>query len=495
MANSFTITVTTTEQATAIQTFSVTPTGNINGVDNINGYTATGKTAVPITGISNVVAFVPDGKGSYTTINGTGGSGTFTIPGVPQGYFLLQISGGNVNTLLWTSASDVDLSSAYAGRLDTTFPNSTPTINVNFTNPVGGYDCRLVIPNLGPFVYVDESNLFTCGTIWKSSYDWSNPLADPAKGDQTYVYLRQGAGTFLNDTWTGIAFASFAGPFDLAIPDGSSVNFSGSTVVQPLNSTVRANLGVTQLTTLAKGVQPGFPQYPYGPDFILGVQPFTADYYLGDWSGPFNENTYVYLNELVPLDLYPLSSSFNTDADLGDVRYANPFPSSWATYAGLRILGKISYTADGASFPATVNGGIGTYSLTMPTSGSPIEPLVGPATSIKVNGTDFFQDQSNTGTQPVISWSPPSSGTSDGYSLSVVQLEVKNTATVTGKPYTIYTTQTSVTIPPGILQAGNQYFIQLRAFKGNSNVETAPRYESFPWGFADAFSGKLHVGQ
>jgi hypothetical protein len=493
VANSFTITATTTEHATAMQTFSVTPTGNINGVDNLNGYTANGKTVLPITGISNVMAFVPDGKGSYTTITGTGGSGTFTVPGVPAGYFMLQISGGNVNTLLWTSASDVDLSSAFQGRLDATYPTNTPTLNVNFTNPVGGDNCYLITPNLGPYVYINEPNFYTCGYTWKGTYDWSNALPEPDKGDQTYVYLYQDLGPFLNGTWLGNAFASSAGPLDLAIPDGGNVNVSGTTVAQPPSSTVRANLGVAQLTTLAKGVHPGFPYYPDGPHFFVGIQPFTADYYLGDWVGPLNRNTYVF--QIAPLNLSPNLNTFNTDADLGDVSYSNPFPSSWPPFAALRILGKIPYTTDGATYPVTVNGGIGTYSLTMPTSGSPIEPLVGPATSIKVNGTDFFQDQSKTGTQPVISWDPPSSGTPDGYSLSVVQLELRGTSSHIGGVYTIYTTQTSVTIPPGILKASNQYFIQLRAFKGNSSVETAPRFESFPVGFADAFSGNLHVGQ
>ena len=37
-------------------------------------------------------------------------------------------------------------------------------------------------------------------------------------------------------------------------------------------------------------------------------------------------------------------------------------------------------------------------------------PLVGPATSIAINGNDFFQDQPNAGTQPVVSWRAPAVG-------------------------------------------------------------------------------------
>ena len=491
--NNFTITATTTEGATATQAFSVTPTGNINGTNNVVGYSATGKMVEPETNISSVLAFIPDGKGSYTTITGTAGPGTFTIPDVPAGYFLLQVNAGNGNILLWTSTSDVDLSTAYAGRLNPTFPTSTPTLNINFTNPIGGYDCYLIVPNLGPWVYINEADFYTCNATWKYADYWTDALPDPAKGDQTYIYLYQGIDNLLNGMWGGNIFASSAGPLNLSIPDGGNVNFSGSTVVEPLNGTVRANLGVAQLTTLAKGVQPGFPEDTARPYFFIGVQPFTTDYYLGNWFGPVNRNTYLF--QVAPLRLSPNSQTFDTDADLGDIKYSNPFPSSWATFAALQIEGKISYTADGSSSPTTVNGGLGTYSLTMPTSGSPIEPLVGPATSIKINGADFFQDQSNIGTQPVVSWSPPSSGTPDGYSLSVVQLKSVGTDSKVGNVYTIYTTQTSVTIPPGLLETGYAYFFQLQAFKGNSNIEMAPRYESFPWGWADAFSGTLHVNQ
>ena len=121
-------------------------------------------------------------------------------------------------------------------------------------------------------------------------------------------------------------------------------------------------------------------------------------------------------------------------------------------------------------------------------------PLVGPATAIKINGNDFFQPQPSAGTQPLVSWSAPLVGTPDGYSLNITQLTLQGLSTLPGNQYTIYTTQTSITVPPGLLHTGYAYVFQLQTFKGNSNVEKAPQFATFPWGYADAFSGLVHVG-
>ena len=89
-SNGFTITATTSEQASATQMFAVTPNGNIDGVVNVIEYTSNGKAVTPVQ-VDGVVAYVPTVSGSYTQIAGTGGLGTFSVSGVPSGYFLLQV--------------------------------------------------------------------------------------------------------------------------------------------------------------------------------------------------------------------------------------------------------------------------------------------------------------------------------------------------------------------------------------------------------------------
>jgi hypothetical protein len=497
VSNSFTITATTTEHASTTQIFSVAPAGNINGAVNYVDYTATGKILVPDTSITTVLAFVPDGKGSYTTIQGTANAGAFSIPGVPPGSFMLEVGDGKRNNqLLWTSVSDVDMSVALQGRVDASYPAVPPTLNVHFSVPQAGSPetCNLVVPNLGPDTYLTKFDVLTCNSQWRQFEDWSFGLADPAKGDQTYVYADLPVADLLNHTWTGHSLADFAGPFDLQIADGANVDFSGSMTAQAPNASVRANLAVAQLVSLSSAISPNFT-VAGSPDFLIGVQPFTSDYYLSPSPAPVNWGIGTRIFQIAPLFLYPYSTGYNTDADLGDVSYANPFPAAWPAYASLRLLGQVPYLADGATYPTQMWGGIVTVTLNMPTAGSPIGPLVGPPTAVKIDGNDFFQSQPNASTQPVVSWNPPSVGTPDGYSLSIIQLKKTGTITKAGTVFTIYTTQDSITIPPELLEPGSAYAFQLEAFKGNPNVETAPRYSSFPWGYADAFSGTIHVSQ
>ena len=65
-------------------------------------------------------------------------------------------------------------------------------------------------------------------------------------------------------------------------------------------------------------------------------------------------------------------------------------------------------------------------------------------------------------------------GTPDGYSLNIIQLTtVGGGITIIGGQNTIYTAQTSIVLPPGLLKSGYAYVFQLQTFKGNSNVGTA----------------------
>jgi len=489
IVNGFTITATTSEQGSATQMFSVTPNGNINGVLNTIDYNSSGKVVTPGQ-TTGVVAYIPTGTGSYTQITGTTGSGTFSVPNVPPGYFMLQVGfNSTYSQLLWTNASDVDFSNPVQGRTDSTRGTTTPTLNVNFTIPVADSvdQSYLFIPNLGSYVFLHDSNFPKCNSQWTDSFSWYFPLADPTKGDQTYVYHSQPVADLLNHTWTGNQLTDFAGSLALAKPDGGNVNFSGSMAAQTSNVSVRANISVSQFAALAGGVSPTFSGTSV---FTMNVQPYTAEYYLN--LGPVNANTDN--STIAPLVLFPYAQT-GTDADLGDVPYSDPFPTAWPTYAAFNLIAHLPYAADGGTTPAEFWGGIGTLTLNLPTSGSPMVPMVGPATSIKINGNDFFQAQPSAGTQPVVSWSAPSVGIPDGYSLNIIQLTtVGGGVTIIGGQNTIYTTQTSITLPPGLLKSGYAYVFQLQTFKGNSNVGTAPQLATFPWGYADAFSGLVHVG-
>jgi hypothetical protein len=481
IANAFVVTATTSEGGNAEQNFSVTPNGTISGIYVSIEYTETGTNTVPFQP-QTVIAYVPGANGVYSSISGTGSNGSFSIPGVPAGYYLLDVDGG----YLWTSASDIDLTLPLQGRLNYASPQNETTLNIDVTEQTdqNTADCYLFVPNINVFFY-DFSLYPPCaGAAWNKSYDWIYALPDATQGDRTYLY-RTEATELANNTWTGSVLTDYAGPFSLTIPDGGNVTLSGNLTPQNPGSSVRGNLDIADLVGLEPKVS---PNYSGIYSFRMYVQPFTSTYFLSHLGTANLEYTQ-------PPDsfvLYPFTED-GQNVDLGDVSYSNPFPGTWTPYTALTVIGNLPYSADGATVPWSFVAGAGTYSTTFPTGSTPIAPLVGQATGITINGSDFYSDQPNAGAQPVIAWNTPTLGTADGYYLIIYRLDSFSGLTFPGQVSVIATGKTSITLPPGLLQTGYAYVFQLTAFQGNPQVETAPYYNYFPWGYAEAFSGYVHV--
>ncbi|HET8732345.1 MAG TPA: hypothetical protein VFM45_01105, partial [Anaeromyxobacteraceae bacterium] len=76
---------------------------------------------------------------------------------------------------------------------------------------------------------------------------------------------------------------------------------------------------------------------------------------------------------------------------------------------------------------------------------------------------DFFGGGTGIGTTPTLSWSPPRVGTPDVYSITVTALANVGGTTRPVAIAKIYTPETSATVPPGILQAGQGYVLHVQA--------------------------------
>ena len=98
---------------------------------------------------------------------------------------------------------------------------------------------------------------------------------------------------------------------------------------------------------------------------------------------------------------------------------------------------------------------------------------------------------------PTFSWVKPAIGTPDYYQVVVEHLYLSLNAA--GRYVTAYapvalidTPHTSLTLPPGILQAGEAYMVSLGAFNtGYVHPDQAPRRRGFPLGIATVMSGTL----
>ena len=141
IADSFTVTATSSEGGRATQSWSLTPAGTINGSWIDTRWTSKGSSDIPLDWTKARFApqaLVPQPDGTFVAIVGSGNSdGTFTIPNVPGGYYWLQAAPGP--SLFWTSSSSIDLGRDTVGVPVGLIPNNEKTtfdFNINGLDPV-----------------------------------------------------------------------------------------------------------------------------------------------------------------------------------------------------------------------------------------------------------------------------------------------------------------------------------------------------------------------
>src|SRR5215471_16877086 len=122
ISNAFTVTATTSEAASATQSWNVSPTGivTVNFVDTY--WEPTGPVQIPVNSIATlaVSAVVPQTDGSFTVLKGASTSpGVISIAGVPAGNYWLAFGGVSLlpdaTSAYWTNTSIFDAGRDVAG--------------------------------------------------------------------------------------------------------------------------------------------------------------------------------------------------------------------------------------------------------------------------------------------------------------------------------------------------------------------------------------------
>jgi hypothetical protein len=192
VSNTFTLRATTSEGGTATQTFSVVPSGNINGIVQTKFFYRDGTKIVPFDLSGAPVQIYVPGAAGYASQPGNS-DGTFTIPNIPPGNFWLSVPSGN---WIWTNQSDLTLTANAIGRSD-----ATPT------NVLRAYSMGLSIPSqAGDWMEWFSADALTDqlanwgdgpSSTWANSQLWSggpSSLADTTKQDEVFLtHLQQGA--------------------------------------------------------------------------------------------------------------------------------------------------------------------------------------------------------------------------------------------------------------------------------------------------------------
>ena len=428
-----------------------------------------------------IQALVPNTSGGFDTLAGVGHSdGTFSITGVPEGYYWLRFG----TTYLWTSAGSVDWSSDLFGRADAVYPGTSPTnLSLSLMNLAtwqGADELAWEVPNQGtalslPLTSGDITNAPAPGASTLSGFtmnfagsDISFPLLDATKGDQAYLnqLTTRSAGA---ETYRALA-KSFVAPAT-TMTDGVAANLSGGFLDVPQTSTLRLNWQRSAFAAFAPGVNPSAA--PSGSFFFTYAYPLPSSYGL-----PYNA-----------FQLLDYTGTGTGDLDLGDLAYGNPFPASWSVAAEAYQAFNVSYLAPGASRPLVLTRYAYQATTTLPTATSPMTPLLGPAQNPKINGKDLFTNQLSVGTNPILSWSAPAVGSASGYVVTCYRLFASGGNTSLQNIGRFRTRTTSIKLPNGVMASGNTYIFTISSLRASGvDIGSTPFKTSLPYAFTTSMS-------
>lgn len=466
-------------QATAVQRRTVT------GLYSFLFHLASGTTQQPIDlSAMKIEAVAPDGAGGFEVIPATArrSDGTYAIAGVPEGPHWVRLG----TRYVWTDEGFVDWSFDFFGRADAVFPTLPTRLVLNAGNlapwqttdtlawavPQQGYSLALPLtdPALANAPRLGETALGAFGFELGPNGLFVN-LLDAGKGD--IAYLNQLA------TLPAVQALQSTGPVrvlarSMVLPPLTTADGAASTVNSGfLDIAANARLRLRfQRATFGRYADAVFPGAVPTAN-LLAVSTFALPPLFG-----------------TPGDAYSLLE-FNTlggeDADFGLLRYGNPFPRDWNRVIDGFVGYTRNYLAPGATVSEPLQRGILVSQLmdaaTHDDASATLAPTVTPPRRPQINGKTLFNNQLGIGASPQLSWAAPELGSPGRYFVRVFELVNVGTRSGLRSRASFTTAQTSMTVPPGLLEAGHLYVLTIAAI-GTSTPVTQPNRSSLPLAFA-----------
>jgi hypothetical protein len=289
-----------------------------------------------------------------------------------------------------------------------------------------------------------------------------------------------------SDTLTYIQLVNHMGTVNYKVAEASG-SVTGITMTNGMPLTL-PSATITPLTSLtAHDVSWNIPNYQ-SQQIQMAVHPAATvsahEYHLGVLGAPASNGWIGWAPDLVTI-VQPSGSPMVSVS----LSYGNPFPG-YPTFCNVATLWTVSYQLPGTMTAASIP----TYPMSShdPSCGTNAGPILTPAQNVKVEGMPWSQSTTmatTTTLTPTLSWTAPQVGKPTRYDLVVWRLGMSAGATTTPSFQALHTTDTSITIPPGVLTSGVNYVFVLQAAMSCPNCDADPARYTLPASFAPTFSG------
>jgi hypothetical protein len=180
------------------------------------------------------------------------------------------------------------------------------------------------------------------------------------------------------------------------------------------------------------------------------------------------------------------SSEGVTSMAFGSVSVGDPFPAAWKRLVKIQVAYSVPYMWNGIS--GSMNATVARVLSKAAAEAGTVAAELGPPTQIKFDA-DNAMAETAISPVPLLSWSPPSSGSATDYEVQAFEVKTGG-GTLTFSPVLrMITKSTSVRIPNGYLLGQRPYVFSIRASaRTNSDVATTPLRAGTEWASAEALT-------
>lgn len=197
--------------------------------------------------------------------------------------------------------------------------------------------------------------------------------------------------------------------------------------------------------------------------------------------------------------LLELSRPLGEAADaVGTLQYGTPYPSHWGV-VGVALTGFGVRVQIGTEPILRLPARIAVWDHASRLAAGPVTPRILPPRQLTLDGVEAYSSRPLSVGGHVVGWQPPSGGRADAYRVELRRLDRRaqggRTAVVVARLY-VDGSATSVRLPSGLLQAGQHYYLSVRAFQAEGyDVSEQPLTldDRIVFGEASAVTGLLSV--